>query len=62
VRALRSLLHDARLGAAVEAAVETDMRPDNSWNAAKDDPDGHVGLLKRGKTRFWQLLPIKPIL
>jgi len=56
------VLRDERLAAAVEAAIEADMRPGNSWNAAKDDPDGEVGLVKRAKTRFWQLLPIKPIL
>ena len=56
------VLHDARLAAAVEAAIETDMRPANSWNAASDDPDSQVSLYKRGKTRFWQLLPIKPLL
>ena len=56
------VMHDATLAAAVEAAIETDMAPANSWNAATDDPDSQVSLYKRGKTRFWQLLPIKPLL
>jgi cardiolipin synthase C len=56
------VMHDAALAAAVEAAIETDMRPANSWNAASDDPDAHVDFIKRSKTRFWQLLPIKPLL
>lgn len=56
------VLRDARLARAVEAAIETDMRPENSWNAATDRPDSHVPLTKRTRTRFWQLLPIRPIL
>lgn len=38
------------------------MLPENSWNAATDRPDSHVPLVKRTRTRFWQLLPIRPIL
>jgi cardiolipin synthase C len=56
------VLHDERLAAAIEAAIEIDMRPENSWNAASEDPDAQVSLLKRGKTRFWQLMPVKPLL
>jgi putative cardiolipin synthase len=57
-----AIVHDAALAQAVEAAIETDMQPANSWNAATDDPDRHVVLAKRSKVRFWQLLPIKPLL
>jgi putative cardiolipin synthase len=56
------IIHDERLARAVEAAIEIDMRPGNSWNAASDDPDQHVSLAKRSKTRFWQMMPIKPLL
>lgn len=56
------VLRDERLARSVEAAIETDMRPENSWNAATDRPDSHVPLFKRTRTRFWQLLPIRPIL
>ena len=56
------VLRDERLARAVEAAIEIDMRPENSWNAATDRPDSHVPLSKRTRTRFWQLLPIRPIL
>jgi putative cardiolipin synthase len=56
------IIHDESLARAVEAAIETDMQPANSWNAATDDPDQFVPLGKRNKVRFWQLLPIKPIL
>lgn len=56
------ILRDARLARAVEAAIETDMRPENAWNAATDSPDSQVSLFKRTRTRFWQLLPLRPIL
>ncbi|MES2538933.1 MAG: phospholipase D family protein [Pseudomonadota bacterium] len=46
----------------VEAAIEVDMEAENSWNAATDDPDRHVSLMKRIKVRFWQWMPLKPLL
>lgn len=57
-----AIIHDAALASAVEQAMEVDMAPGNSWNAATDDPDRHVGLGKRSKARFYQLLPLKPLL
>jgi len=56
------IIHDEALARKVEAAIETDMLPGNSWNAATDDPDQHVPLAKRSRVRFWQLMPIKPLL
>ncbi|OQX17125.1 MAG: phospholipase D family protein [Desulfobulbaceae bacterium A2] len=56
------IMHSDALACAVEAAIETDMLPANSWNAATDDPDQFVSFGKRSKVRFWQLLPIKPLL
>ncbi|MBU0621048.1 MAG: phospholipase D family protein [Gammaproteobacteria bacterium] len=56
------IVRDATLARAVESAIETDMQPENSWNAATDDPDRHVSFFKRSRVRFWQLLPIKPLL
>jgi putative cardiolipin synthase len=56
------IVHNEVLARAVEAKIETDMRPGNSWNAATDQPDQYVPLAKRGKVRFWQTLPIKPLL
>ena len=56
------VIHDGGLARAVEAAIETDMLPQNSWNAATDDPDQFVPLAKRSKVRFWQLVPMKPLL
>lgn len=53
--------HEA-LAKAVETAIETDMRPANSWNAATDNPDQYVSLGKRAKVRLWQLAPIQPLL
>jgi len=57
-----AVIHDATLAQAVEQAMESDMLPGNSWDAAKDDPDSHASFGKRSKARLWQLLPIKPIL
>ena len=57
-----AIIHDEALARAVEASIETDMAPGNSWNAAKDDPDQYVSLAKRSKARLFQILPIKPLL
>ena len=57
-----AIIHDEALARAVEASIETDMAPGNSWNAAKDDPDRQVSLAKRSKARLYQLMPIKPLL
>jgi putative cardiolipin synthase len=56
------IIRNAELARAVETAIETDMLPENSWNAASDDPDQYVSFFKRSRVRFWQLLPIKPLL
>ncbi len=56
------VIHNEELAGKVEAAIELDMQPANSWNAATDDPDQHVPFSKRSKVRFWQMVPIKPIL
>lgn len=56
------IIHDEALARKVEAAIETDMLPGNSWNAATDHPDQYVPLTKRSRVRFWQLMPIKPLL
>jgi hypothetical protein len=45
----------------VRAAIEADMAPANAWSAA-DDPDRHASFGKRAQVRFWQLLPLRPIL
>ena len=56
------IIHDEALARAVEAAIETDMAPGNSWDAARDDPDQYVPFPKRAKARFYQLLPLRPLL
>jgi len=56
------IVENEKLARAVEAAIETDMRPGNSWNAATDKPDQYVSRAKRNKVRFWQATPIKPLL
>jgi putative cardiolipin synthase len=56
------IIHNVALARAVEAAIEIDMQPGNSWNAASDRPDRHVPFAKRSKVRLLQLLPIKPLL
>jgi putative cardiolipin synthase len=56
------IVKNPELARAVEAKIETDMLPGNSWNAASDQPDQYVPLAKRSKVRFWQSMPIKPLL
>jgi putative cardiolipin synthase len=55
------IVHHAGLAQQLQAIMETDMRPENSWNAA-DAPDQYVPLTRRGQVRLWQLLPLKPLL
>jgi cardiolipin synthase C len=56
------VIHDEALARAVEASIDTDTAPANSWDAARDKPDQHVSLAKRGKVRLLQLMPIRPLL
>lgn len=56
------IVRNKSLAQAVEANIETDMQPENSWNAATDNPDQYVAFGKRSKARFWQVMPIKPLL
>ncbi len=56
------IIRNAALAQKVRAAIEADMSPANSWNAAEDEPDQYVSLGKRSKLRFWQLMPLRPLL
>ncbi len=56
------IIHSESVARAVESAIETDMLPGNSWNAATDEADGHVSFFKRSKVRLMQMMPIKPLL
>jgi putative cardiolipin synthase len=55
------VIHDVGQARAVRAAIEQDMRPENSWPAATD-PDRHASMTKRAKVSVLQLLPLRPIL
>jgi putative cardiolipin synthase len=55
------VIHDAHTAKTVAEAIDTDMRAENSWNAA-DSPDGFASFGKRARASFYQLLPIKPLL
>ena len=56
-----AIIHHSGLAQRLQAIMEADMRPENSWSAA-DKPDQYVPLTKRGHVRLWQLLPLKPLL
>jgi cardiolipin synthase C len=56
------VIHDPAQAARVAAAVLTDLSPGNSWIPVVDAPDRFASLWKRFAVRFWQLLPIRPLL
>jgi cardiolipin synthase C len=56
------VIHDAAQAAAVADAIDRDLRPENSWNAATDDPDRAAGMAKRLRAWFWGLMPIRALL
>jgi putative cardiolipin synthase len=56
------IVSDTNLASAVLTAIETDMQPENSWNASVENPDQYVPISKRSRVRLYQLTPIKPLL
>lgn len=56
------ITRDSALASRVQNAIETDMHPENSWNAAEDKPDQFASSAKRKRVVFYQLTPIKPLL
>ncbi len=56
------LIQNETLALQVEQAIFRDMAPDNSWNAARDNPDNHATYQKRIKAFLWQLLPLNSLL
>jgi putative cardiolipin synthase len=56
------VIHDAAQAAAVAAAIATDMLPQNSWNAASDDPDQYASTAKRLRAWLMSWLPLQPVL
>lgn len=57
-----AIIRNETIAKEVLTAIETDMNSENSWSAAKDDPDQFASFGKRCKVRFWQLTPIKALL
>jgi putative cardiolipin synthase len=57
-----AVIHDAGVARAVQALIETDMAPGNSWNAATDPPDQMVSYWKNAAVRALQWLPLRPLL
>ena len=56
------LIHNPQLATQVEQQIQTDMQPDNSWNAKIDSPDSKAPWLKRIQVFFLSFLPIEPLL
>jgi putative cardiolipin synthase len=56
------IVQNAALAKEVQAAIEIDMKPENSWNAATDKPDQFASASKRRRVFSYQLMPIKPLL
>lgn len=57
-----ALIDDAGIATDIERVIEIDMRAENSWDPASDDPDSEVGWTRRFKLWFWKLIPLEPIL
>jgi len=55
-------IESSLLARQVEAHIEQDMRPQNSWDSLTDNPDEQATLGKRIQLWFWELLPLEPIL
>ncbi len=56
------VIDNPRLAAQVEAWIERDMRPQNSWNSAKENPNRLAPFWKRVKLGVLKLLPLRKLL
>ena len=56
------MIDNRQLASAVEAQIEQDMLPGNSWHSATERPNRFAPLWKRTKLGFWKLLPLDKIL
>lgn len=56
------LIDNQQLAGQVEAAILTDMLPENSWETGRENPDHYAAWSKRLKSRFWALFPLEPLL
>lgn len=50
------------LASRVEKQIEEEMKPQNSWNPAEENPNRHAGMWRQVKFWFLRLLPIDPLL
>ena len=55
------IANNETLGKFVKNRISVDMQPGNSWKAS-ENPDQYTTFGKRLKVRFWQFLPIEPLL
>ncbi len=55
------IVNNEPLARFVQNRIYEDMQPGNSWKAS-EDPDQHATLGKRLRVRFWQFMPVKPLL
>ena len=56
------IVENEGLAKQVQDTIETDMQPENSWDAATDKPDQYATSAKRKRVLVYQLTPIKPLL
>ncbi|KPJ93688.1 MAG: cardiolipin synthase, partial [Gammaproteobacteria bacterium SG8_11] len=56
------LIYNSQLAAKVEQQIQTDMQPENSWNAKTGSPDSEASWLKRIQVFFLSFLPIESLL
>ncbi len=56
------IIDNSKLAEIVEAQIERDMHPDNSWNSATENPNSFAPLWKRSKLGLWKLMPLNKLL
>ncbi|MCF8069123.1 MAG: phospholipase D family protein [Desulfobacterales bacterium] len=56
------LINSSQLAKQVENKILEDILPENSWDAAKKNPDSNASLFKRTKVWFWKMMPIGSLL
>ena len=57
------LISNVVLAKQLEASIQQDMLPENSWRITRDfNPDNTVSFLKRAKLNTYKLLPLKQVL
>ncbi len=56
------MIRHPALASEVEAAIEEDMAPGNSWNPRTENPDAEASPLKRFRLFYWKALPLDPLL